>query len=615
MAVFNVQTYGAVGDGTTDDLAAINLALAAAVAAGGGAVYFPLGTYAVSNTVVLAGNYLHLFGDGEGSVIKARGGANQENVIFALSRTGLTFSDLVIDANHTGRTVITTRRNGVILTTCTDITVLNVKVKNTRGVVDVISAVGFGIGGGTRAKLVGFVAEDCGVLNDGDSDGLFASGTQIVAVASHAYRVTDTGFSFDRVNQSGLCGCTAVTVGAGAAIVNSSSDEASGNFLNGFTIDGWTSTIGAIQIGNPITTSTGHLLDTALSNIVIRNVSGTGPSLAVRRTGSAKTIRLTLSNFILDGAGTQGLLINGEDVVVTNGHISSDENAVQIQTGSVNVKLSNLHLMPNSAVGVAIATGCDGIEVGECRIEGNASATTHGVFAFGTSTNVRVKPTNEITGMTSAKVGADNGTSPYSVEDVLVVSAMPTTGLWKQGQTLLLAVPALGDPVGWRVTTAGLAPGTAVFSPMGYLVTGKTGTGAMVLAASPTVTGTFTAASVVADPGITDAPAVQVHNTADDKPTIGFYRAGTLRSALRLFVDNDFRLLGSDLTTPADLRLRSLLLASTSAGYIEGVEQASDPAAPAANSGRAYFRDNGSGKTQFVVRFPTGAVQVIATEP
>lgn len=40
-----------------------------------------------------------------------------------------------------------------------------------------------------------------------------------------------------------------------------------------------------------------------------------------------------------------------------------------------------------------------------------------------------------------------------------------------------------------------------------------------------------------------------------------------------------------------------------------------DPAAPAANRGRLYFRDNGSGKTQLVVRFPTGAVQVIATEP
>ena len=53
---------------------------------------------------------------------------------------------------------------------------------------------------------------------------------------------------------------------------------------------------------------------------------------------------------------------------------------------------------------------------------------------------------------------------------------------------------------------------------------------------------------------------------------------------------------------------------ATIAGYIQGTE-ISAPAAPAANSGRMYFRDNGAGKTQLVVRFPTGAVQIIATEP
>ena len=40
-----------------------------------------------------------------------------------------------------------------------------------------------------------------------------------------------------------------------------------------------------------------------------------------------------------------------------------------------------------------------------------------------------------------------------------------------------------------------------------------------------------------------------------------------------------------------------------------------DPAAPAANKARLYSKDNGAGKTQIVVRFPTGAVQVLATEP
>lgn len=49
-------------------------------------------------------------------------------------------------------------------------------------------------------------------------------------------------------------------------------------------------------------------------------------------------------------------------------------------------------------------------------------------------------------------------------------------------------------------------------------------------------------------------------------------------------------------------------------GYVDMPEIAA-PAAPATNRMRLYCRDNGSGKTQAVVRFPTGATQVMATEP
>jgi hypothetical protein len=49
--------------------------------------------------------------------------------------------------------------------------------------------------------------------------------------------------------------------------------------------------------------------------------------------------------------------------------------------------------------------------------------------------------------------------------------------------------------------------------------------------------------------------------------------------------------------------------------YIDLVEQSADPAAPAANHLRIFAKDNGSGKTQLAVRFPTGATQIISTEP
>lgn len=48
--------------------------------------------------------------------------------------------------------------------------------------------------------------------------------------------------------------------------------------------------------------------------------------------------------------------------------------------------------------------------------------------------------------------------------------------------------------------------------------------------------------------------------------------------------------------------------------YFEA-DEIPDQMAPPVNAGRLYFRDNGAGKTQLVVRFPTGAIQILATEP
>lgn len=52
--VFNVKAYGAVGDDSTDDTTAIANAITAATAAGGGIVFFPAGTYKITNTITLA---------------------------------------------------------------------------------------------------------------------------------------------------------------------------------------------------------------------------------------------------------------------------------------------------------------------------------------------------------------------------------------------------------------------------------------------------------------------------------------------------------------------------------------------------------------------------------
>jgi hypothetical protein len=91
---------------------------------------------------------------------------------------------------------------------------------------------------------------------------------------------------------------------------------------------------------------------------------------------------------------------------------------------------------------------------------------------------------------------------------------------------------------------------------------------------------------------------------------ISFNDIGNTGTVWRVLTsDNALRVASRDLqleTAGSDLLMTS--------GFIENGEIA-DPTAPAANKARLYVRDNGSGKTQLAVRFPTGAVQVLATEP
>ena len=49
---FNIKWFGVKGDGTTDDLTAINTALDLVSTLGGGRIYFPVGTYRISNTLI-----------------------------------------------------------------------------------------------------------------------------------------------------------------------------------------------------------------------------------------------------------------------------------------------------------------------------------------------------------------------------------------------------------------------------------------------------------------------------------------------------------------------------------------------------------------------------------
>ncbi|MAE62692.1 MAG: hypothetical protein CMJ18_00345 [Phycisphaeraceae bacterium] len=80
-ADFDVRTFGAVGDGATDDLPAIRKAIAQAVAAGGGRVVFPASPapYLVSDTIQVTSDHVQLIGNG--ATLKLKPGAGRMDLI------------------------------------------------------------------------------------------------------------------------------------------------------------------------------------------------------------------------------------------------------------------------------------------------------------------------------------------------------------------------------------------------------------------------------------------------------------------------------------------------------------------------------------------------------
>lgn len=95
----DVRDYGAVGDGTTDDTAAINAAVTAALAAGGGEIWFPpQGTYLFTDLMSLsAPSNLHFRSCG--ATIKARLTAT-ENVWTFLDANHITIEGLIFDGGY-----------------------------------------------------------------------------------------------------------------------------------------------------------------------------------------------------------------------------------------------------------------------------------------------------------------------------------------------------------------------------------------------------------------------------------------------------------------------------------------------------------------------------------
>lgn len=134
----SVKDFGATGDGVTDDTETITAAIDAVYAAGGGAVFFPRGTYLVSDidaddVAVLVKTGVELVGAGKyASTIKLADDENDVRVIkFAADHSYMGIRHIGVDGNRAEQGTPTSDLKGIVGgNNTTSVTVLDVLVKN-----------------------------------------------------------------------------------------------------------------------------------------------------------------------------------------------------------------------------------------------------------------------------------------------------------------------------------------------------------------------------------------------------------------------------------------------------------------------------------------------------
>lgn len=136
LEAYSVKSFGALGDGSTDDTSAFT-ATGTAAAAAGRAIYIPGGTYIVANWTPPTNTVI--YGDGVNDTILKRPNSAASNAsVINLTTTGVTLRDLCVDGNKANQTLAS---NNISITSGYNYRLERVWTKNAK-----IVSGGFGAG-------------------------------------------------------------------------------------------------------------------------------------------------------------------------------------------------------------------------------------------------------------------------------------------------------------------------------------------------------------------------------------------------------------------------------------------------------------------------------------
>jgi hypothetical protein len=348
------------------------------------------GRYVISGELRLKANGQQLQGAGLAeTVLAARGDFSV--CVRADGLRGVAVRDLTIDADREGRRpVLRTRTLGVFLVDCTDGRVERCRVTGTVGGPVArggrnLPGVGIALDHGRRCLIADCLVEDCGTKVEREaSDAIYTSGETNLVRDCVARRCTDTAFVVEDSVGSGVVRCQAESCSAGLAITSAGDRPSRDNYAARVVIRDWDAAVtGGVSVGCPVASGRGDLLDTTLADIIIERRDGRGPALAVRRTGPARVIGLTVRGARVRGAGTQGILLDAERVRLRDCEVADTGwTAIQVQPGCRDVIVRDCTVSRPTRFGITVLGGASGVLLADNRVRGARGRMEWGIFLF-----------------------------------------------------------------------------------------------------------------------------------------------------------------------------------------------------------------------------------------
>jgi hypothetical protein len=534
----SVKDFGAVGNGVTDDTAAIQAAIAAINTNGGGSIYFPKGTYLISSLLTVSSN-TNLVGETLGTVLKvAAGSVITAMVRVAASSSNVTISSLKFDLNNTlnviGAWVSGVGINNVTVEDCTFFNsngvnghyyiVVNSSTSATTNYTNNIKIIGCNFSSNTVVTTGSIAASSTTLTLAAGTGANIVNGQGVYVVGAQS--LTATGYLTATVVSGGGTDTLVLSTPAIASVTNAqviagvSGGITCFNGVYNLLIEGNTAgqVVTAFRLNNFLT---------GCKEVKLKN--NTVTSFFNRAIVLEGVLRSVISDNIVSGTYSTGTAITGAppfgisaqlgcaDVLITSNVINAGGEISSYDC--TNITITNNRVISSNSAGIEINDGVSGsvsnptiynVMVSDNMITGAAAS---GIFV--SAANVLVQGNVIYDCLSNGIKVAEIAIRVNGYNNIVINSGattVPTTGSINSGTNTLTVASGVGINNGEGITVFGAG---SAGTNLNTTVTSGGGTTTLTLAANASTT--VSGASVYADYGYS---GLRFGNSTDSAPGV-----------------------------------------------------------------------------------------------